>query len=63
MGILTDSYGKKLDPKTAEKLLSEKARKIVDKGADISNTDIYNLCLLNKERDEIEEATKIKMSN
>lgn len=34
-------------------LLDRKAKELVKKGEDISNADLYNLCLVNKLRDEL----------
>ena len=36
-----------------KELLDNKAEQIVKKGADISSADLYNLCLINRERDEM----------
>ena len=40
--------------KIAKNLINDKTRKIVEKGKDLSTVDLYNLCLLNKERAEID---------
>ena len=39
--------------KIVEELLNNKAEQIAKKGADISSADLYNLCLINRERDEM----------
>jgi len=45
-------------PLTIKRLLDDKVRKIAEKGPKMSNVELYNLCLLNKERDEIAEEEK-----
>lgn len=54
MALLKDPFAE-IDSKVAKKLLESKAQKIVEKGTDMSNLDLYNLCIINKERDEIEK--------
>lgn len=53
MALLKDPFAV-IDPQQAKKLLDDKAQKIVQKGTDVSDLDLYNLCLINKERDEID---------
>ena len=45
-------------PPSIERLLNDKAKQIVNKGSEISDVDLYNLCLLNIERDEIAKEKK-----
>lgn len=54
MALLKDLFPK-TPIKVAKDLINDKAQKIVEKGKDLSTVDLYNLCLLNKERDEIEQ--------
>jgi len=44
--------------KVAEDLLNDKMKNLAKKGSDITNADLYNLCLLNKERDELANKEK-----
>ena len=37
-----------------KKILDDRMQNIVAKGIEISNADLYNLCLLNREIDEID---------
>ena len=55
MALLKDPLIGEIKPKVLKGLLNNKARKIVEKGAEASNLDLYNLCLINKERDEIDK--------
>lgn len=54
MALLKDPFAV-IDPKLAKKTVEHRLHQLVKKGAEMSNPDLYNLCLLNKERDEIEE--------
>lgn len=52
---LTKELLEKTSPRSAVKeLLDDKAKQIVKKGIAVSVVDIYNLCIINKERDELE---------
>ena len=58
MGLSKDLLNKKTPKEFVKEFLNNKAQKIVEKGSEISDWDLYNLCLINKERDEIEAEEK-----
>lgn len=55
MALLKDPLIGDIKPKAIKGLLDNKAREIAEKGTNISNLDLYNLCLINKEREQIEK--------
>ena len=58
MSLLKDPFIGKVKPEVLKGLLDNEARRIAEKGAEMSNLDLYNLCLLNKERDAIDNDEK-----
>jgi len=55
MGLAKELLAKTTPRDFIKERLDNAAQKIVDKGAELSDVDLYNLCLINKERDEIAE--------
>lgn len=53
MALLKDLFPQ-TPVKVAKNLLDSKAQKIVDKALNVTIVDLYNLALINKERDEID---------
>jgi len=53
MGLSKELLRKAIEKEFVSKLLDNSARRIVNKGAEVSDVDLYNLCLINRERDEI----------
>jgi len=40
---------------TMEEIIEQKTKKIIEKGSDMSNLDLYNLCVLNRLSETEEE--------
>jgi len=63
MGIAKELL-KKITPKEfVKKHLDNIAEKLVAKGSEISDTDLYMLCLINQERDELNAEEKCTKKN
>ena len=50
---LFDDLDSKTSNQIAKSMLDREAQRIVNKGADMSTVDLYNLCLVNREKDEM----------
>ena len=50
---LVDDLDSKTSNQIAKSMLDREAQRIVNKGADMSTADLYNLCLVNREKDEM----------
>lgn len=55
MGLAKELLAKTTPRDFIKERLDNAAQKIVDKGAELSDVDLYNLCLINREQDEIAE--------
>ena len=63
MGIAKELL-KKITPKEFVKsYLDNAAQKLVAKNSEISDVDLYNLCLINQERDELDAEEKCTKKN
>jgi len=58
MGLSKELLVRTTPKEFVKEFLNNKAQRLVDKGPEIPNSDLYNLCLINKERDEIEAEEK-----
>ena len=64
MGIAKDLIQKTTPKEFVKGFLDNAAQKLAAKGSEISDVDLYNLCLINRERDEIDaEDSCIKKNN
>ena len=53
MGLAKELLGKTTPKKFVKGFLDNAAQKLAAKGSEISDVDLYNLCLINRERDEL----------
>ena len=58
MGVSKELLSKTTAKEFVNGFLNNAAQRIVNKGAELSDVDLYNLCLINKERDEIDAEEK-----